>query len=274
MSKIVCFLLITSVLAVVAAFQQAIMSTRQCHDEIISSRRPVSKTQLQASWLPVWLEHFFHTDNNVAFSEKPELVDLLKNTTRGNHSTATVVRLAARQYDKDASQPSSRNYTTRKNARHSILVQKEGVVHDYNHYRTVALDSTPTRAVSIVTTDILQALLAQDFSLQNGDLGENILVDGIQFHELQIHHYYMVGKANGVLLQVTEPMIPCANLCQLPGINDESLAPKERIHKCRALLEFLSAPGDGFRGWYAQVVTGGEIRVGDEFRHVVNAANE
>lgn len=139
---------------------------------------------------------------------------------------------------------------------------------DYNHYRTIALKSTPDRAISILTTDVMTAI-RQSFSssARNGDLGENILLKGIDFDDLQLNQQYAVGS---VVLQVTEPMIPCANLCKLPYINDSSLQePKDRIARCLALLEFLDKPGDGFRGWYAKVITPGEITVGDEFRKVL-----
>jgi MOSC domain-containing protein YiiM len=263
MTMIVCFHVITCALVhvVVTAFQQSIISTRHCH------HRRYFETKLQASWLPNWLEDFLKADNKENRTEKPALVNIPQNISEHSPSIATIVRLAARKYDKHASRPSSRNYTTRKNAKNSLFVEKEGVADDYNHYRTVALDSTPTRAVSIVTTDVMTAL-AHHFSIKDGDLGENMLVGGILFDDIQVHEHYKVG--HDVILQVTEPMIPCANLCKLPCINNESLSPKERIEKCRTLLEFLDAPGDGFRGWYAQVITGGEITVGDEFRQVEN----
>lgn len=182
---------------------------------------------------------------------------------------ATVIRLAARKYQENgASKPSSQDYTTRKESCSSIQVTAEGVMDDYNHYRTIALKSTPDRAISILTTDVMTAI-RQSFSssARNGDLGENILLKGIDFDDLQLNQQYAVGS---VVLQVTEPMIPCANLCKLPYINDSSLQePKDRIARCLALLEFLDKPGDGFRGWYAKVITPGEITVGDEFRKVL-----
>jgi MOSC domain-containing protein YiiM len=69
-----------------------------------------------------------------------------------------------------------------------------------------------------------------------------------------------------VIIEITEPMEPCANLCKLPYINDPSLAsPRERVARCQYLLEALGVK-QGMRGWYAKVVSqGGIIRVGDSF---------
>ena len=70
-----------------------------------------------------------------------------------------------------------------------------------------------------------------------------------------------------VIIEITEPMEPCANLCKLPYINDPSLAsPRERVARCQYLLEALGVK-QGMRGWYSKVIQGqgGIIRVGDSF---------
>ena len=73
-------------------------------------------------------------------------------------------------------------YTTRKESRGVIVLSPEGVNGDYNHYRTVALGSTPDRAVSILTSDIIQMLKNACWNdVREGDLGENIYVDAIDY---------------------------------------------------------------------------------------------
>ena len=73
-------------------------------------------------------------------------------------------------------------YTTRKESRGVIVLSPEGVNGDYNHYRTVALGSTPDRAVSISTSDIIQMLKNAGWNdVREGDLGENIYVDSIDY---------------------------------------------------------------------------------------------
>ena len=57
-------------------------------------------------------------------------------------------------------------------------------------------------------------------------MGENILLDGIEFH-MQVRDRLRIGES--VLVAITERIEPCDNLCKLPYINDETLAPKDRI---------------------------------------------
>jgi MOSC domain-containing protein YiiM len=228
-----------------------------------------------------------------------------------------VVRLAARRFHPQHSKPSSPEYTTRKDECSTLCVQFEGCHGDYNHYRTVALQSTQDRAVSLLTCDVLESLRATypNAAILEGDLGENILVDGVTFPFFQVGHRYCIdslknddsnenastGTESGavgdinqfvtsdesdttgttqsqykqefwssstaaaalsrVVLEITEPIQPCANLCKLPYINDESLTPKERIEKCKIFLRQLDQ-WDGFRGWYAKVIQPGSILKG------------
>lgn len=228
----------------------------------------VCQNQVRRKDSSFWRARFHHgrlwnaAAEQDAYYSSPNIEDDSSKTTQ---TLATVVRLAARTYTANGSKPSSRNYTTRKDSRESITVTRHGVENDYNHYRTVALKSTRDRAISILTTDVMTALQTKFPSCQLGDLGENILLEGMAFSELQIGKQYTFGE---VVVEVTEPMIPCANLCKLSYINDEELTPKERVSKCLALLEFLEHPGDGFRGWYAKVISGGVIHVGDEVRAI------
>jgi MOSC domain-containing protein YiiM len=171
-----------------------------------------------------------------------------------------VIRTAARVYDKDTSKPSSRDYTTRKNAQSFVTISAQGVEGDHNYYRTMALQSTPDRAVSILTSDAMKFLRSIHPSAQDGDLGENLFVEGIEYRSFQVGEKVSIGDE--VLLEITEPIEPCANLCKLPYINDESLNPKQRIKQCQTLIQKLDV-FDGLRGWYAKVVQPGTVRVGD-----------
>ena len=63
-------------------------------------------------------------------------------------------------------------------------------------------------------------------------------------------------------------MEPCGNLCKLPYINDPNIpTPKERVARCMNFLEPLDKK-DGLRGWYAKVILGGVINVGDSLEVV------
>lgn len=172
-----------------------------------------------------------------------------------DEATGTVIRLAAKPYS-NASAPSSRQYSTRKGAYESVFVTTEGIAGDYNHYRSTVLKNTTSRAVSIATTDILKLLQSHGFPVQEGDLGENILIHGLPYHYFRRNAIY--GLDETVELQITEPMTPCANLCKLPYINDASKEPKERIAACQNILSLLGQ-AQGLRGWYARVLTEGVI---------------
>jgi hypothetical protein len=228
-----------------------------------------------------------------------------------------VIRTAVRPYQASGgSIPSSRSYTTRKPAVSMILVSENGAAGDYNHYRTLALRSTPDRAISILTGDVGSYVRSLDGGYfadvdgdgndaaaaddddddgdgdrrrrgyWDGDLGENVLVDGVDFDYFEVGMRYRISSSSSksnmgdggssadaamlpaaateddVVVEITEPMVPCANLCKLPYINDPKLEPKHRVARCQYFLEALGQR-EGLRGWYARVVKGGIVRVGD-----------
>ena len=174
-----------------------------------------------------------------------------------------ILRLAARAYDTDSSRPSSPLYTTRKDSKLTVSITPNGVEDDYNHYRTIALQSTLDRAVSIVTTNSMEFVRTHYPSAQDGDLGENLYVDGVAHASFWAGATVTIG--DNVRLQITEPIEPCANLCKLPYINDAKQSPKQRIENCQSFLSRLDI-SDGLRGWYAKVLQPGMVRVGDAIR--------
>ena len=82
-----------------------------------------------------------------------------------------------------------------------------------------------------------------------GDLGENLFVDGMRYDVFAIGRRFLFGKT--AILEITEPIAPCAYLCTLPY-----LTPKWR---CADFIRTL----DRRRGWYAKVVATGPVAVGD-----------
>ena len=173
-----------------------------------------------------------------------------------------------------------------------VCVTVEGCQGDYNHYRTLALKSTKDRAVSLLSEDVLKALRSEypHYDIQDGDLGENVYVAGASFQFFRIGERYEFvspttddndnkgGYDSGttdsaqsdkesVILEIMEKMTPCANLCKLPYINQDSLDPPERISRCREFLAFLDRY-DGYRGWYAKVVREGVIHRGSIVCHI------
>jgi len=212
------------------------------------------------------------TEENQDANTSTELaIDELTCTAEGS-----VMRLAARSFrDDGASCPSSTNYTTRKDFLPLLTLLHTGVSGDYNHYRTQALKSTRDRAVSILTTDVMQSLRSEEKYrlVGDGDLGENILVGGLGFRFFEVGRRYLLSAGasvvgrdqqdKGVLIEITEPMVPCANLCKLPYINSSDLRPADRIERCQSFLEWLGR-AEGLRGWYAKVISEGNVRLGDK----------
>lgn len=213
--------------------------------------------------------------------------------SQSNNPQGQVIRTAARPFQTSGgSIPSSRHYTTRKPSLPMISVSEKGVVGDYNHYRAVALKSTPDRAISILTHDVssyIQTLDRGDFvkagskGYTDGDLGENLLIKGVDFSFFKVGVRYRFSKTSSgksgndgstsstliveseddVIIEISQKMEPCANLCKLPFINDPALSSaRERVAKCQRFIEALGVK-DGLRGWYAKVLSGGIIRVDD-----------
>ena len=139
-------------------------------------------------------------------------------------------------------------WTTLKPSVGGFNVSVDGAGRDFNHYRTRALDGTKDRALSILTLDVHQALEAEGWPIQLGELGENVLVDGLPHGAFAVGRVFRLGR---VTVQVTEPIVPCAYLCTLPYATEK--------WRCAALLSRLR----GFRGWYARVTAPGPIVVGD-----------
>jgi MOSC domain-containing protein YiiM len=192
-------------------------------------------------------------------------LDAMLEDKERSKNVGRVIRTASRAYNSDTSKPSSREYTTRKDARSSIALSAQGIEGDYNHYRTVALQSTLDRAVSMLTTDSMSYLRSMYPSGLDGDLGENLYIDGVAHTAFRVGR--KVGIGDSVLLEITEPIEPCANLCKLPYINNDALSPKQRIQQCQKFISQLDV-SDGLRGWYAKVLQPGTVHVGDVLRLV------
>ncbi len=220
--------------------------------------------------LSSWLRDTFKSLGLDFFQEKQRFGNQLQDDEGTTGLTGIVIRTATRKYDAQHSKPSSPLYTTKKDTRAQIMIKPEGVEGDYNHYRTTALSSTPDRAVSILTTDVMQHLENAGYTkVQVGDLGENIYVDGVDYKFFEVGKKYKFSNRSNndgesVIVEITERIEPCGNLCKLSFINDEELPPTERFENCKKFLLYLDQR-DGIRGWYAKVIgDGGQVQVGNE----------
>lgn len=124
-----------------------------------------------------------------------------------------------------------------------LRVTVDGVEGDYNHYRTHRLGGDRNQALLVVTQELLTALGAEGWPVQPGDLGENLTVAGISEAHLRPGVRLQIGP---VTVAITKPCDPCTALYSLPYVGDER-GPA-----------FLAATA-GRRGWYAKVLTPGEI---------------
>mmetsp|Transcript_14736 Transcript_14736/g.23037 ORF Transcript_14736/g.23037 Transcript_14736/m.23037 type:complete len:279 (+) Transcript_14736:48-884(+) len=177
--------------------------------------------------------------------------------------SGTVTRLAVRSFKSDGSnKPSSDDYTTKKDECSTVDITVEGVTDDYNNYRTLALNSTLDRAISIVTQNIYDDMRNVHGypGLEIGELGENILVEGLTHTDMKVGTRCQIGDE--VLVEITERIEPCGNLCKLSFINNEKLPKKLRMQRCVSFLKVLDEP-EGYRGWYAKVIETGSIQTGD-----------
>jgi MOSC domain-containing protein YiiM len=245
------------------------------------------RTQLQLSWLRETFQSL-GLDFLVEKLKFEPNVPIRQSDSSDEIKTGKVIRVATKGYDPLTSTPSSKQYTTRKESQTEIIVKMDGVGGDYNHYRATALSSTPDRAISILTTDILKMLKENGYvSVRDGDLGENVYIDGIDYTFFEVgkrYKFYTDDRTNdkagaiqdsldGVVVEITERIEPCGNLCRLPYINDESLEPKQRFENCKSFLLWLDEK-EGLRGWYGKILTEGKIALGDSVAPLTIGAAE
>jgi MOSC domain-containing protein YiiM len=121
----------------------------------------------------------------------------------------------------------------------------------------------------------MELLQSHNFPVQDGDLGENVLVSGIDYRFFVPGNVYRFTSSTEdkednegcVIVEITECMDPCANLCKLPYINDPKKTPKERIATCQQMLNIMDQQS-GLRGWYAKVLQEGDIGTNCRVRRV------
>lgn len=174
------------------------------------------------------------------------------STAAGNSSmlgTGVVVRCAAKHQNRSR----ATGWTTSKPEVGGFAVTQAGAVGDYNHYRATVLKGTPDRALSILTTSVLQSLTREGWPVQRGDLGENVFVDQIDYSAFAVGRTFAFGSA---VVQVTEAIAPCSYLCTLAYLTNKA--------KCVQFIRTLQ----GRRGWYARVLVTGSVHTGDPVKRL------
>lgn len=130
----------------------------------------------------------------------------------------------------------------------SAMLSEEGMEGDVNRYRHAKRDGDDDMALVLLTTDELAYLRSCGHDLVPGDIGENILLSGIDPQALGPDVVLDMGEAR---VQISRICDPCESLGTLPQIGRHGLS---------ALLK----DSLGHRGWYARVLSAGMIRLGDE----------
>mgnify|MGYP000031921201 CR=1 FL=1 len=97
------------------------------------------------------------------------------------------------------------------------------------------------RQGSLLSYDRIQEFRARGAKVEDGAFGENLVVEGIDFKTLPIGTKF---KCNDVVLELTQIGKECHSHCQIYKRMGDCIMPRE--------------------GVFAEVVTGGHIKVGDE----------
>ena len=129
----------------------------------------------------------------------------------------------------------------------SVEVTANGVVGDFNRYRTEAKGGTPDMAVLIMPLETLNEIQADGWPVEPGHIGENITTTGIRYADLPPGTRVRIGES---VLEITEACEPCVNLGHLPYVG--------RVRTVEFIRTMI-----GRRGWYARVIRPGVVNTGD-----------
>ena len=129
----------------------------------------------------------------------------------------------------------------------SAYVTFDGIVGDYNHFRSTKLEGTFDRALLFYTREHLAVLSADGWPVGPGDLGENILTEGIPYEAFDVGRRLIVGN---IAVEITEACKPCWKLGSLPYVGEE---------RQKEFVKYMV----GRRGWYAKILRPGNIKTHD-----------
>ncbi len=130
-----------------------------------------------------------------------------------------------------------------KHAVAGLRITPAGAEGDYNHYRTTKVAGDPNLAILVMTREVIDTLRSEGWPVEAGDLGENLTLAGVPESSLKPGSKIRIGE---VLLEVSEPCDPCTELYVLPYVGKD---------KGPEFVRTLT----GRRGWFARVLSPGEI---------------
>ncbi|HEV8359501.1 MAG TPA: MOSC domain-containing protein [Candidatus Thermoplasmatota archaeon] len=128
-------------------------------------------------------------------------------------------------------------------------VTLHGVEGDHNNWREAKKAGDPVYGLLLMTSEALAAIRADGWPVQPGDIGENLLIEGVPYDAMQPGTRWRAGE---IEVEITKVCEPCSNLYALPYVGDAG-GP--------AFLKAML----GRRGWYARVLRPGTVRPGDAF---------
>ena len=100
----------------------------------------------------------------------------------------------------------------------------------------------------VLSSQELEQLKQKGYEFLPGDLGENILVEDLPVGQIKPGMY--LNFESGLSLQFSRVCDPCSKLNQLPNVGSDR-------------IKDLLKDAIGLRGWYARVVTEGNVSIGD-----------
>lgn len=134
-----------------------------------------------------------------------------------------------------------------------VEVTLRGLAGDYNRYRTEKKKGNLNKALMLLPLETVLTLNDESWPIQPGHLGENFTTQGIPYDAFAVGKRYALGS---VVIEITEPCTPCSNLRVLPYIGGDRI---------KWFIQTLL----GRRGWYAEVLTEGTVKIGDSIEEKV-----
>jgi MOSC domain-containing protein YiiM len=108
----------------------------------------------------------------------------------------------------------------------------------------------PHRALCLYSDELYAMLNAEGLPLKGGDLGENLVLSGVDFTGVRDGDVFLIG--DDAIIEISEVRVPCKTLTALDGRLPQAIV--------------------GRSGFLAYVREAGQIQVGDVVRLVRHAA--
>jgi len=134
---------------------------------------------------------------------------------------------------------SERKGTQKKDVGQAVLIEDHGFENDAHAGKW-------HRQVSLLSYDKIKVFKERGAQVKDGDFGENLVVEGIDFSSLPVGTLF---SCNDVVLELTQIGKECHHGCQIYQKMGDCIMPRE--------------------GVFAKVIKGGKISVGDELNVIV-----